>query len=428
GVENIEATARNRRGEIRVDFKKGMNLKFTTLRLQEKVNSIIPTLPDGFTVNVERANVNGVNNNFMTLQVRGVGGVDRLRAIVDKDIKPQLENIDGVAAVNVFGGREKAIEILINEDALSALKLTPARIRDILAQYNHERSFLGYINEPDIRYYVHLDANYEHLSEVENIIVAPGPIYLKDIATIFFDMKEETTLSRVNGKEAISVALVNDAQVNLLELSERTKKRIEALNEEFLPHEIELVVQSNSADEIEKNIDQVVELGISGALLAIVVLWFFLRNIHLVLFIALSIPISILSAFNLFYYCDISINSLTLIGMALAIGMLLDSSIVVLENIYRLFTHGKSAEVAVTQGTREVWKSILASTLTTITVFLPFLFSNEVFIRLIGEHIGVSIIATLLFSLTVALLFIPMTTYVMLKNNKGQSVFTINYL
>ena len=423
GVENIEATARNRRGEIRVDFKKGMNLKFTTLRLQEKVNSIIPTLPDGFTVNVERANVNGVNNNFMTLQVRGVGGVDRLRAIVDKDIKPQLENIDGVAAVNVFGGREKAIEILINEDALSALKLTPARIRDILAQYNHERSFLGYINEPDIRYYVHLDANYEHLSEVENIIVAPGPIYLKDIATIFFDMKEETTLSRVNGKEAISVALVNDAQVNLLELSERTKKRIEALNEEFLPHEIELVVQSNSADEIEKNIDQVVELGISGALLAIVVLWFFLRNIHLVLFIALSIPISILSAFNLFYYCDISINSLTLIGMALAIGMLLDSSIVVLENIYRLFTHGKSAEVAVTQGTREVWKSILASTLTTITVFLPFLFSNEVFIRLIGEHIGVSIIATLLFSLTVALLFIPMTTYVMLKNNKGQSVF-----
>jgi multidrug efflux pump subunit AcrB len=240
------------------------------------------------------------------------------------------------------------------------------------------------------------------------VIVAPGPIYLKDIATVFFDMKEETTLSRVNGKEAISVALVNDAQVNLLELSDRTKQRIEALNQEFQAQEIELVVQSNSADEIEKNIDQVVELAISGALLAIAVLWFFLRNIHLVFFIALSMPISILAAFNLFYYYDISINSLTLIGMALAIGMLLDNSIVVLENIYRLFTHGKSAEVAVTQGTREVWKSILAATLTTITVFLPFLFSDEVFIKLIGEHIGISIIATLVFSLTVALLLIPM--------------------
>ena len=374
GVENIESTARNRQGEIRVDFKKGINLKYITLKLQERVNSVIPSLPDGFSVSIERANVNGVNNNFMTLQVRGTGGVDRLRALVDKDIKPQLENIDGVAAVNVYGGREKAIEIRINEESLLALKLTPAHIRDILAQYNQERTFLGYINSHDIRYYVHLDANYDHISEVENIIVAPGPIYLKDIATIFFDMKEETTLSRVNGKEAISVALVNDAQVNLLELSNRTKKRIDALNEEFLPHEIELVIQSNSADEIEKNIDQVVELGISGALLAIIVLWFFLRNIHLVFFIALSMPISILAAFNLFYYFDISINSLTLIGMALAIGMLLDNSIVVLENIYRLFTHGKSAETAVTQGTREVWKSILASTLTTITVFLPFIF------------------------------------------------------
>ena len=423
GVENLEATARNRQGEIRVDFKKGMNLKYTTLKLQERVNSIIPSLPDGFKVNIERASVNGVNNNFMTVQVRGTGGVDRLRAIVDKDIKPQLENIDGVAAVNVYGGREKAIEIHFNEAALSALKLTPAHIRDVLAQYNQERTFLGYINTPTIRYYVHLDANYDHISEIENVIVAPGPIYLKDIATVFFDMKEETTLSRVNGKEAISVALVNDAQVNLLELSDRTKKRIDALNAEFPSEEIELIIQSNSADEIEKNINQVVELGISGAMLAIVVLWFFLRNLHLVLFIALSMPISILAAFNLFYYCDISINSLTLIGMALAIGMLLDNSIVVLENIYRLFTHGKNAETAVTQGTREVWKSIIASTLTTITVFLPFLFSDEVFIRLIGEHIGVSIIATLVFSLTVALLLIPMSTYVMLKRNKGQSVF-----
>ena len=189
GVENIDATARNRRGEIRVDFKKGMNLKYTTLKLQERVNSVLPSLPEGFTVNIERANVNGVNNNFMTLQVRGTGGVDRLRAIVDKDIKPQLENIDGVAAVNVYGGREKAIEIQINEEALTALRLTPARIRDILAQYNQERTFLGYINSPDIRYYVHLDANYDHIAEIENVIVAPGPVYLKDIATIFFDMK-----------------------------------------------------------------------------------------------------------------------------------------------------------------------------------------------------------------------------------------------
>jgi multidrug efflux pump subunit AcrB len=114
---------------------------------------------------------------------------------------------------------------------------------------------------------------------------------------------------------------------------------------------------------------------------------------------------------------------LTLIGLALAVGMLLDNSIVVLENIYRLSSLGKTPEEAVIQGTREVWKSIFAATLTTITVFLPFLFSDEVYVKLIGEHIGVSIISTLLFSLTVALLFIPMTTYLMLKRGRGKSVF-----
>ena len=262
-----------------------------------------------------------------------------------------------------------------------------------------------------MRYYVHLNANYDHISEIENVVVASGPVYLKDIATIFFDMKEETTLSRVNGKEAISVTLVNDAQVNLLELSNRTKERIEQLNTEFAAQDIEMVVQSNSADEIEKNVDQVIDLGISGGLLAILILWFFLRNIRLVTFIALSIPISILAAFNIFFAFDISINSLTLMGLALAVGMLLDNSVVVLENIYRLSGRGLSPRDAVLQGTREVWKSIFAATLTTITVFLPFLFSDEVYIKLIGEHIGISIIATLLFSLTVALLLIPMTTY-----------------
>ena len=355
GVEHITSQASNRQGRLQIDFKKGMNLKYTILKLQEKVNNVLPSLPEGFSVSVERANVTGVNNNFMTLQVRGSGGVDRLRSLVDKELKPHLENIDGVAAVNVYGGREKAIEIRVNEDALTALNITPSRISQMLSQYNQERTFLGYVNEPDLRYYVHLNANYDHISEIENVVVASGPVYLKDIATIFFDMKEETTLSRVNGKEAISVTLVNDAQVNLLELSNRTKERIEQLNTEFAAQDIEMVVQSNSADEIEKNVDQVIDLGISGGLLAILILWFFLRNIRLVTFIALSIPISILAAFNIFFAFDISINSLTLMGLALAVGMLLDNSVVVLENIFRRKDElSEDSETASIKGSSEV--------------------------------------------------------------------------
>ena len=112
GVERIESEAGNRSGRLRVDFNKGMNLKYTILKLQERVNNLIPSLPDGFSVSVEKANVTGVNNNFMTLQVRGTGGVDRLRNLVDKEIKPKLENIDGVAAVhNSFAYQPDALPI-----------------------------------------------------------------------------------------------------------------------------------------------------------------------------------------------------------------------------------------------------------------------------------------------------------------------------
>ncbi|HEY5571178.1 MAG TPA: efflux RND transporter permease subunit, partial [Bacteroidales bacterium] len=322
GIEALESTAGTRSGSVQVDFNKSVNLKYTTLKIQQKINEILPSLPTGVNVSVQKVNVTGVSNNFMTLQVRGSGGVDRIRTLVDDNLKPKLENIDGVAAVNVYGGRQKTIEIRVNQEALEALNITSSQISSALAQYNQQRTFLGYIKEPDLRYYVHLDANYGHISEIENVIVAKGPIYLKDIAKISFDLKDEETISRVNGKEAISVSLVNDAQVNLIELSERTRAEIDRLNEEFKADDVQMVIQSDSSEEISKNIDQIVSMAISGGLLAILVLWFFLRNIRLVTFIALSIPISVLSAFNLFYAFGITINSLTLIGIALAIGML----------------------------------------------------------------------------------------------------------
>ncbi len=423
GVENIESTAGNRQGSIKIDFKKRTDLKYTTVKLQEKINTLLVSLPSGMSVNIQKADVTRVSNQFMSIQIRGDGGVDRLRAVVDKELVPKLETIDGIASVTVYGGREKAIEIIVNPDALKAMNMTASQISNALRQYNQERTFLGYVDEPNMRYFVHLDANYEHINQIEDIVVAPGPIYLKDLATIYFDYKEETTISRVNGMDAISVTLLNNSQENLIELSNRTIKRIEELNQEMIPHEITMVIESNSAEEIEKNINQIVRLGISGGLLAILILWFFLRNLRLVIFIALSIPISVLSAFNLFYMLGITINSLTLIGMALAIGMLLDNSIVVLENIYRLSSLGFSPQKAVTQGSSEVSKSILAATLTTVTVFLPFVFSDDALVKLLGHHIGVSIISTLGFSLLVAMIFIPMVTYVMLKNNKGKSVF-----
>jgi multidrug efflux pump subunit AcrB/ABC-type multidrug transport system ATPase subunit len=423
GVDNIKSNIDSRRSSIQVEFKKNINFSVTSLRLQEKINEVTATLPKGFSVQVQKVDTKQFSNNFMVLQARGSGGTDRVRNVVDKDIRPDLENIDGIAAVNIYGGRGKAIEVQLDPAVCKALNLTPSRIGALLSQNTQEKAFIGFATEPDGKYFVHVNSLYTKVSELENIVVAPGPILLKDVATVFFDLKEETSYSRVNGKESVSISLSNDSQANLIELSHRTLETIKAINEKLVSQDVEIVVQENNAETMENNINQIIELAIIGGLLAIFILWVFLKNIRLVFFIALSIPISVYTAFNFFYAFDITINSLTLIGMALAIGMLLDNSVVVLENIYRLSGASYSPEQSVTQGTKEVWRSILAATLTTITVFLPFIFSDNFLIKVIGKHIGVSIVSTLAISLFVALLFIPMATYSLLKRKNSKSVF-----
>jgi multidrug efflux pump subunit AcrB/ABC-type multidrug transport system ATPase subunit len=423
GVDKMQSEINSRSSNIRIDFKSNINFRTTSLRMEEKMKEVSDNLPDGFTVRVQKISTSMLNSAFMTLQVRGSGGVDRVRNVVDEEITAELENIDGIAAVNIFGGRQKAIEVRLDKDACKALNLTTSRVSSLLSANTREKVYVGNVIDSDNQYFVHVNSAYTRVSELENIVVAPGPILLKDVGTVFFDLKEETSYSRVNGKEAISVSLVNDAQANLIELAHRTNEVVERLNAKLMAADVEIVVESNTAETMENNINQIIELALEGGLLAVLVLWFFLKNVRLVLFIALSIPISVFTAFNFFYSAGISINSLTLVGMALAVGMLLDNSVVVLENVYRLSGTGLSPERSVTQGTKEVWRSIVAATLTTVTVFLPFVFTDNFLIKLIGDHIGVSIISTLLVSMTVALLFVPMTAYAVLKRKNNKSVF-----
>jgi multidrug efflux pump subunit AcrB/ABC-type multidrug transport system ATPase subunit len=424
GVEEISSRVGSRQSIIEVKFKKNVNFKITALKLQEKINETATSFPEDFMVQVQKIDMSQMlSSNFMRLQVRGSGGTDRVRNVVEKEIRTELENIDGVAAVNVYGGRERAIEIRLDPDACKALNLTPSVISGLLSQNMQDKAFVGFANEPSGKYFVHVNSPYTKVSDLENIVVASGPVLLKDVAAVFFDLKEETTYSRVNGKDAVSVNLANDSQANLIELSHRVTDVIGTLNEKLEPLDIEISVQNDTAEIMEKNINQIINLAITGGLLAVLILWFFLRNVRLVLIIALSIPVSVFTAFNFFYAFGITINSLTLVGMALAVGMLLDNSVVVLENVYRLSGAGYAAERAVTQGTREVWRSILAATLTTITVFLPFVFSENFLIKLLGNNIGVSIISTLSISLLVALLFVPMAVYAILRRKRDNSVF-----
>ncbi|MCB0632030.1 MAG: efflux RND transporter permease subunit, partial [Lewinella sp.] len=415
GVEKIETRINGNQAFIQVSFEQDVRFKYVFLKLQQKIDAVKRQLPADLFVNVAKIDLQQLTNQFLELQIRGSGGTDRLRNVSEKEIRPAFENLSGVASINVFGGREKNLEILLDKQAAEPHHITPETVRSRLTQNSGSRALAGFVYEGDYRYFIRTASEYTEVKDIENIVMAPGPILLKDVAQISFGVDEETSISRVNGKDAISMTITKASQANIIDLSHQCQDLIDQLNEQLRAKDVEIVVQQNLADRMEENIQQIINLGLIGGLLAILVLWVFLKDLRLISVIAVSIPISVFAAFNLFYGAGISINSLTLVGMALAVGMLLDNSIVVLENIYRLVSGGMPNEKAVTRGVSGVVKAILAATLTTATVFLPFLFFGNYLVALIGKHIGVSIISTLFVSLLVALLLIPVLAYMVLS-------------
>jgi len=424
GIEKLETTITSRYGIITVYYNQKADLKYAYLKLQEKIALVKTTIPDNFQINVVKIDIRQLTNQFMELQVRGEGGVNRIRNIVDREIRPELQNIDGIADVEVYGGQENSIEVRLDRKACKAYGITMNQVAGLLNDNSREKIFAGKISGIDKELFVNISSEYTDVGDIGNITVKQeGPVLLRDIAQIVFGVRQEESYSRVNGMDAVTMTLVNDNQANLIDLSHRTLEEIDVLNDQLKSMDATIVVQNNSAELMEKNISEIINLALAGGLLAVLILWFFLRNLKLVSIIAISIPVSVYTAFNFFYAAGITINSLTLVGMALAIGMLVDNSVVVLENVYRLAGDGFSNETAVKQGSAEVRRSIFAATVTTLIIFLPFVFSSNFAIRLVIRNISVSIISTLLISLLTALLLIPMATYFLLsksKNGKSQ--------
>ena len=422
-IEKIETNITSNYGIITIYYTQDADLKYASLKLQEKIDIVKNSIPEDFLINVIRIDLNQMINQFMSLQVRGEGGVDRIRNIADREIKSKLENIDGIAGVQVYGGQENSIEVRLDERACKANGITMGQVRTLLNNNGKEKTFAGKVIDGSSEFFVNITSEYTDVGDIGKIIVKQdGPVLLRDIADIFYGVKEETSYSRVNGMDAVTINLVNDNQANLIRLSKNAVSEINKINNELAPKGVEIVVQFNSAETMDENISQIINLAITGGLLAVLILWFFLRNIRLVSIIAVSIPVSVYTAFNFFYAAGISINSLTLVGIALAVGMLVDNSVVVLENIYRLAGTGKDSVMSVKQGTKEVVRAIFASTLTTVIVFFPFIFTSSFLIKIIGKNIGVSIISTLLVSLAVALTFIPMSTnYLLSRRSIGNA-------
>jgi len=421
-VEKIESWAGRNRGTIYVYFPSRTDMTYAYLKLQERVNAVQADLEGDFFVETLKVDTQALSNMFMNLQVRGSGGVDRIRSIIDKSITPELETVDGIAHVEVFGGRSRSVSVVLDEGVTESYGITPSDVRRAIAGQRQQSQYVGNVSDRQLKASVHVVADYTSISALENIVVDEvRGLRLRDVADVYMDVMEEQSLSRVNGKEAVTMQIVRDTQANLIALAGDTREVIDRLNRELAWQDIEIVIEQDMSAYLEENLDLILNLAITGGILAVLILWYFLRNLRLVTMIALALPLSVFTAFNLFYALGISLNTLSLAGMALAIGMLLDNSVVVLENIYRVAQRQKDVAQAVVTGVKQIARSVSAATLTTVAVFLPFVFAEQFFIRVIGYQIGMSIISTLLVSLVVALLLIPMAALFFMRRAGGSS-------
>ena len=283
GVEEINTRISTQNARILVSFTKNTNIKYAYLKLEEKIKILAKNLPEEFTVQVNKAGSNMASDQFMTLQILGEEDIDYVRNITDSDIAPVLESTDGVASVVVLGGRQKSIEILLDQEKCKALNITNSQISSLISKNMSEKTFAGSVYQNVKRYFVNVTAEYLQTEDLGNIVVASGPVLLKDIADIHFGIKEEESYSRVNGKEVITCIIAKSPLVNIIDLSERIRKEIGQLNEELASRGISIKVDTDVAETMNENINTIINLGITGAILAIFILYSFsaqFQNCH----------------------------------------------------------------------------------------------------------------------------------------------------
>ena len=288
-----------------------------------------------------------------------------------------LESVDGVAAIKVIGGLEEQIRIEIDERRLAELGIPITEVSRVLAQENLNQAS-GSLYDLDANYLVRILNQFRTVEEIANIIVRNQDgrkIVLGDIAKVYRGSRDREIIARLNGKESVELAIYKEADANTVSVSERVQSRLKALQDaKLMPKDVSYQVVFNQADFIKMAIDDVLDSAIIGGILAIIVLFVFLRDLKSTLIIAFTIPVSILGTFGLMYQTGISLNLMSLGGVALAVGMLVDNSIVILESVHRYRQAGTPLRDAVYNGTREVGVAMVASTFTSIAVFLPLIF------------------------------------------------------
>jgi len=331
-----------------------------------------------------------------------------LRRLAEDRVKTDLEAQEGTAAVKVSGGLEDEIQIRVDQQKMAQLGIS---VEQVAARIRAENVNLsgGRLEEGSQRFLVRTLNEFRDVEEFRDAIiayVAGRPVYLRDIATVERGYKEREAITRVRGQESVELAVYKEGDANTVRVAERIENRIAAL-QDSLPDDIELVKIYDQSTFISSAVNDVRTAAILGGLIAILVLYGFLRDARATTIVSIAIPVSIIGTFLLMYTNDISLNIMSLGGIALAVGMLVDNSIVVLENIVRKKEQGEGIVEAAQNGTAEVGGAVVAATLTTIAVFFPMVFISGIAGQLFRDQ-ALTVTFALVFSLLVALTVIPM--------------------
>ncbi|MFB0526686.1 MAG: efflux RND transporter permease subunit [bacterium] len=423
-LNHIISTSKKESSTVMLTFEPGTNMKFAALEVREKIGQIRNKLPE----EIEKPVIERYDEADFPITILALTGTgytpEMLRKIAEERMKEQLSRINGIANVEVRGGRERKILVEIDQGRLQAYNLPIKKVIGIL-NLSNLNLLTGSIDKRKYRYLVRTMGEFRNVEEIKKlgIIVTPGGsiIRLEDIADVKDSYLEPEAYARLNTRPVTALYIHKESTANTVRISEAIKKELKKIKPN-LPGEVNIVTVSDQAVFIKQSIKTVWKSLLFGAFLAGAILFLFLKDIKHIFVIVTVIPISVMVAFSLMYFRKITLNVMTLSGLALGIGMLLDNSIVVLENIFKHKTKvARGDDQSIQQGidsqtsqkevsvkaSREVILPIVAGTITTLVVFLPIVFINKQ-VEILYSGLALTVTFSLIASLFVALTLVPL--------------------
>ena len=407
-VKSLRSISQEGVSIVMVEFESGTNIDFAAQDIRDKVGLIENRLPPDankpmvIKMDVEAMPVLGygvTSDNLTTLE---------LKNLLEDNVKDKIERLDGVSSVELRGGQEREILVKLNKPQLEAYNITQARVVQVLRGENINLSS-GFIEQGLLELPLRTVGKFENLAEIENIVIAVNnntPTYLKDVAEVIDTHKESRSYSRTNGKDSVLLLVNKQSGANTSQVADAVKSEMPKV-EKYLPQDVDFKLVMDQSHLIKTSTSSVMQSGIIGGLLAVLIIYLFLRNWRPTAAIAVAIPLSLIATFIPIYAVGYTLNLMTLGGLALGIGMLVDNAVVVIENIYRhLEKTGKRKKSAII-GSNEVGMAITAATLTTAAVFVPMTLGTGITGQL-SRGLALTIIFALFSSLFVALTLVPM--------------------